>query len=218
MDALHSGLRQAVASAFGLRPALRRRGQPAQPEAFAFQRCSDTSGQAFARVGAELARASDGVARRFREAASPEALLAACSTVGDWSGLDPDNLLDVLAVFWVELWSASRMAPRPTRLLPAVRAQLHIGLRWGHALRAGGDATLQLEADTLLFHAVLLDGLRRVEAPGDPSVPRALARHASWMAIRRGIDLSRLALTPHGLLPTPRVAPSLSAAGAAATL
>jgi hypothetical protein len=140
-------------------------------------------------------------------AAQMEQLFASTDVIGligdvmkDY-GLNPNNLADVYAVYWVNAWQASRgdMSDISPAAYKAVSAQAARGLSVSPEFAAATDAQKQEMAEALMIQAAMIASHMEIAA-GNPAQMRAIAKAVTQGAKASGLDLANMELTEQGFV------------------
>jgi hypothetical protein len=150
-----------------------------------------------------IARTPDPVARTNLEqtlAAQP-ALMDVISADVRAYGFDPHNVADAYAVWWINVWGASRkknIEPDPATV-EAVKRQVRSALAATPDFAKASDAERQEFAEALLLQAAILgSGLDQWKS--NPEMLERLAAAARQGALASGLDLAKMTLTPDGFV------------------
>lgn len=114
-------------------------------------------------------------------------------------GLQPNNVADAYAVWWLNSWLASRSRhdTPPRAQIAAVRAQAVRALSNVPGIASASDATKQQIAESCLTQTVII-GTALEQAKNDPAQLKALAASVRQGAQTMGLDLSAMELTDNG--------------------
>ena len=117
-------------------------------------------------------------------------------------GLDPHNVADAYALWWVLAWSAGNQVESPSDAptYQAVRAQARAAFAATPGLAGRSDAEKQQFAEAMIVQAMILDSAND-EVRGDPAQMRTLADQAKRGAREMGLDLVTMVLTKDGFRP-----------------
>lgn len=118
------------------------------------------------------------------------------------AGLQPNNVADAYAIWWVAAWEAvnNRDVGTATKLYQSVSGQAASALLSTPAFAATTDAQKQEMAEALLIQAALIDA-HIDDAAGSSTKQAALAKAVNQGAKRMGLDLTKMTLTPDGFIP-----------------
>lgn len=141
-------------------------------------------------------------------AAELERNLASVDIVGEAGkgmramGLDPHNIADAYALWWVLAWSAGNQTESPSDAptYQAVQAQARAAFTATPGLAERSDAEKQQFAEAMIVQAMILDSANDA-VRGDPAQMKALADQAKRGAKEMGLDLSTMVLTSDGFRP-----------------
>lgn len=137
-------------------------------------------------------------------------------------GLDPNDMADMTAAYWVSAWEASQgIVGRRTdpALVKGARGQIAGVLAANPATAKMSDADKQNVADTMLLQAVLADLRMRSAAPAGPEMQKKMsdAIHAEAAQLI-GTDLRAVRMTAAGFAPAQGgAAPATASATTAST-
>lgn len=114
-------------------------------------------------------------------------------------GLQPNNVADAYAAWWLNAWLASRgrQDTPPRAQIAAVRSQAVQALSNVPVLASANDANKQQLADACLAQAVIIGSVLE-KFKGDPARLKVLATHVRQGARRMGLDLDAMELTNNG--------------------
>lgn len=117
-------------------------------------------------------------------------------------GLDPHNVADAYAIWWIQAWANAHMreAPSDAATFQAVSRQARAAFADTQGFAALPDADKQRFAEALMVQAVML-GSAFDAAAGDANLKRRLAGAAKQGASGMGLDLATMTLTPQGFRP-----------------
>lgn len=117
-------------------------------------------------------------------------------------GLDPHNVADAYALWWVLAWSAGNQVESPSDAptYRAVQAQARAAFAATPGLAGRSDAEKQQFAEAMIVQAMILDSAND-EVRGDPAQMKTLAEQAKRGAKEMGLDLSVMVLTSDGFRP-----------------
>lgn len=117
-------------------------------------------------------------------------------------GLDPHNVADAYALWWILAWSAANQVESPSDAptYEAVQAQARAAFTATPGLAGRSDADKQQFAEAMIVQAMILDSAND-EVRGDPAQMRTLADHAKHGAKEMGLDLATMVLTSDGFRP-----------------
>jgi hypothetical protein len=116
-------------------------------------------------------------------------------------GLDPNNLADHFAAWWITAWEASQIGPveTPASAAPSVKMQVNRMLA-DQSFGAMTSAQKQTFADSLAIQALILTKqIDQVKA--DPDGARQLSAGIKSGAAKFGLDLGSMTLTGDGFVP-----------------
>ncbi|WP_379553673.1 DUF6683 family protein [Qipengyuania sp. DGS5-3] len=117
-------------------------------------------------------------------------------------GLDPHNVADAYAMWWVNAWSAAnKTGKQPSAsTVAAVRQQTRNAIAATPDFANASDADRQEYAEALMLQAMLLSRAFN-ERQGDPAQLEELANATKKGAKASGLDLSLMRLTENGFVP-----------------
>lgn len=117
-------------------------------------------------------------------------------------GLDPHNVADAYALWWVLAWSAGNQVESPSDAptYQAVQAQARAAFAATPGLAGRSDAEKQQFAEAMIVQAMILDSAND-EVRGDPAQMKTLAEQAKRGAKEMGLDLNTMVLTSDGFRP-----------------
>ena len=117
-------------------------------------------------------------------------------------GLDPHNVADVYALWWVTAWSAANGTETPSdaATYQAVQRQAHMVLGTAPDFISTSDAYRQQFAEGMMVRAALL-GSMSDEAQGKAEEMKHVAAIAKPMTQDTGFDLDTMVLTREGFRP-----------------
>jgi hypothetical protein len=148
-----------------------------------------------------VARTPDPAARASlsQTFASQPDLMEAIGAAMRGYGFDPHNVADAYAVWWINVWGASRKTniEPDAATVEAVKRQVRSAFAATPGFADTSDAERQEYAEALLLQAVILsDAYEQLKS--DPAGLEQLAQVARKGAEASGLDLSKMALTPDG--------------------
>lgn len=150
-----------------------------------------------------VARTPDRAARANLEqtlAAQPTLMNEISAAVRAY-GFDPHNVADAYAVWWINVWGASRKQniEPDFETVEAVKRQVRSAFAAIPDFAEARDAERQEFAEALLLQAAILgSGLDQWE--GDAEMLEQLAVAARQGALASGLDLAKMTLTPDGFV------------------
>lgn len=117
-------------------------------------------------------------------------------------GLDPHNVADAYALWWVLAWSAGNQVESPSDALTyqAVQAQARAAFAATPGLAGRSDAEKQQFAEAMIVQGMILDSANDA-VRGNPAQMKTLADQAKRGAKEMGLDLSTMVLTSDGFRP-----------------
>ena len=117
-------------------------------------------------------------------------------------GLDPHNVADAYALWWVLAWSAGNQqeSPSDAPTYQAVQAQARAAFASTPGLAGRSDAEKQQFAEAMIVQAMILDSANDA-VRGNPAQMKTLADQAKRGAKEMGLDLSTMVLTSDGFRP-----------------
>jgi hypothetical protein len=118
-------------------------------------------------------------------------------------GLKTNNLADAYAVYWMSMWEASRgivssQTSKPQAL--AVRKQVADALLASEQIVNSSETAKQQLVEALLVDAALVTGYL-AQANGDRQLLEKIANMSKANALKAGLDLDAMDLTPNGFVP-----------------
>lgn len=179
------------------------------PEPMYYRRDKAVTAQVEAEILAEARRRNPAAAAELEAAFARQDMVAAFDQGLQSYGLEADNLVDVLALYWVLNWMVANEIPGDgsynpsTTQVRAVRDQLGRAVAYNPALEAISGVDRQKLADSLIYNFLILDGAHtQASLPGKEVYLRRLGeawrRHAEAFL---GVDLRELDLTNQGFVP-----------------
>lgn len=114
-------------------------------------------------------------------------------------GLDPHNVADAFAVWWITTWlTASKRTDLPDGpTISAVREQVYTAFQSTPDLAKASNADRQEYTEALLMQTLLMSELSQA-ATGNPALQEQLAAQALRAAQNNGLALGLMRLTPNG--------------------
>jgi hypothetical protein len=150
-----------------------------------------------------IARTPDPAARANLEQAlvAQPALMNEISAAVRAYGFDPHSVADAYAVWWINVWGASRkqnIEPDP-ETVEAVKRQVRSAFAATPDFAEASDAERQEFAESLLLQAAML-GSALDQWEGDAEMLEQLAVAARQGTLASGLDLAKMTLTPDGFV------------------
>lgn len=118
-------------------------------------------------------------------------------------GLDPNNVADAYAVWWVSAWSAANGVESPSDAVTyrAVQRQARAAFSATRNFANTSDADRQQFAEAMMVQAVLLDSANDGLRGSNPEGMKLLAQNTRKGAKEMGLDLDTMVLTREGFKP-----------------
>ena len=178
-------------------------GTDASPDQLAFQPSSARTSRNLASLVQRIRKAdaveADNLERLF--AAQPD-LVQQIGTVMRQYGLDPHNVADCYALWWLSAWHvANQRHDTPSKAtFASVRDQARRAFAAASDFAGTGDADKQQYAEALMLQATVLNSALE-QAKDQPQVLARLAQAAKRGAQASGLDLTTMTLTEEGFVP-----------------
>lgn len=169
-----------------------------------------TFAPAAARTKANLARFVDKSREQSPAAAADLArTFASMDIIGEAGtamrsvGLDPHNVADAYALWWVQAWANAKMIESPSdqETFGAVAQQASAAFADTAGLTKQSDAEKQQFAEAMIVQAVLMASAFDASS-GNPALRKQLAAQARKSAKEMGLDLDTMVLTKDGFGPS----------------
>lgn len=162
------------------------------------KRTQDNLAQFVARTRAQDAAAGADLARTFASVDLVGVVGEAMRSVG----LDPHNVADAYAFWWVEAWSSTRMIESPNDAVTwqAVARQAREALAATSEMAKESDGAKQQLAEAMIVQGGIMNGAVQ-QARDNPAMRQQLASAARKGALAMGLNLDAMVLTPQGFRP-----------------